>query len=254
MKFLKQSKKAWNVYRYRFFPWIRINLTKPGVITYRENKVIKDDEVLHQLITIFSTLNNNKNCDPNKILHEVIGFQVIRQDSNIPDGGTGVFISKGKAKMGQIVSIYPGTVYLPSDVMFFQSIANKFIFRCSDCIHIDGKNTGVSKTIFKSCSQRDKIGLYSTSDLSWMNINENMICPLNVGQFINNKSKCWKANVQYQEYNISYDFPLELRQYIPNVNVSGLHCIGFLRTVVLVALRDISAGEELFSDYFTVIK
>lgn len=74
-------------------------------------------------------------------------------------------------------------------------------------------------------------------------------------------------------------FPLELRQYLPNVNYRAdtqrqgdrFHVLLFLgrsviflkfhlafyfrplRCVVLVSLRDINHGEELFSNYYTIV-
>lgn len=47
-------------------------------------------------------------------------------------------------------------------------------------------------------------------------------------------------------------FPLELRQYLPNVNYRA-DSKRPLRCVVLVALRDIDDGEELFSNYYTIV-
>ena len=240
--------RSWKRYRYRFVPWLKITPTK--LLSCVENKVITDDEVLRQLTGIFTNLNNFRHSDANLILEKVAGFQVICQTSSIVDGGTGVFISKGKAKKGQVVAIYPGTVYLPSDFIFFQSIANQFIFRCIDNIHIDGKNRGISKMVYKSCFHRDKVGFYDVCDVNWLDPSD-LQCPLNVGQFVNNKTQLLDANVQYQEFNFTHGFPLELRKFIPNVNVGGLHSTEFVRTVVLVALRDIYVGEELLSHYFT---
>lgn len=85
----------------------------------------------------------------------------------------------------------------------------------------------------------------------------------------------------YQEFDVPKEFPLELRQYLPNINyksdaqrqVDEYHCLMILyvfifvmivfnwnfmscrplRTVVLVSLRDIKRGEELFSNYYTIV-
>ena len=100
-----------------------------------------------------------------------------------------------------------------------------------------------------------------------------------------------EANVTYQELDIPKDFPLRFRKFIPNsyydANRFGSDALGWalnitqnsmlwicynprmcrfyfrhiyaillfstLRTVVLVATRDIKEGEELFSNYFTAI-
>ncbi|XP_037979451.1 SET domain-containing protein 9 isoform X2 [Motacilla alba alba] len=60
------------------------------------------------------------------------------------------------------------------------------------------------------------------------------------------------ANVCYQEFDVPGHFPVELKQYLPNIVYS--HDIeSHLRCVVLVTLRDIKQGEELFSNYYTVV-
>ena len=252
MKIIQYLVQSWKAYRYRFVPWMKINVTPQKMMANVENKVAEDEKVLAQLIEVFKRLEINVTKDSNKVLEDVAGFQLARKKSLLLNAGTGVFISRGKARKGQVVAIYPGTVYFPSDFLFFQSISNQFIFRCFDNIHIDGKNAGISKFIYKSCFHRDRVGFHNTSDISWIsNCDNDLICPLNVGQFVNNQSKLFSANVQYQELNFMQDFPLVLRRFIPNVNVNGLHSTNFLRTVVLVALRDIYAGEELFSNYFT---
>jgi hypothetical protein len=79
---------------------------------------------------------------------------------------------------------------------------------------------------------------------------------LAIGQYVNNGTHEFPANVTYQELDIPSRFSLLHLKYIPNVNYSFktyksevLH----MRLVVLVALRDIEQGEELFSSYFTVV-
>lgn len=73
---------------------------------------------------------------------------------------------------------------------------------------------------------------------------------------MNNGTRDFPANVTYQELDIPSSFPLPYLKYIPNVNYSFktyksdvLH----VRLVILVALRDIEQGGELFSSYFTVV-
>ena len=252
MQFVRRCIESWKVYRYRFVPWMKLNVSPQKMMACVKNKVVTDQEAILQLIEVLTKLNGVVQSDPSKVLKSISGFQLIRKRSQIKDAGVGVFIAEGKALKGQIVAVYPGTVYFPSDFIFFQSLSNKFIFRCVDNLHIDAKNSGISKFIYKSCSHRDRVGPHPASDMSWLNSSDKeLTCPLNIGQFVNNKPKDHVANVQYQELNIMHDFPLELRKFIPNVNVNGLHSASFVRTVVLVALTDIYAGEELFSDYFT---
>ena len=42
-----------------------------------------------------------------------------------------------------------GTVYNSYEPIFFQSLANPFIFRCIDGVLIDGKDTGLSRMIYR---------------------------------------------------------------------------------------------------------
>lgn len=76
--------------------------------------------------------------------------------------------------------------------------------------------------------------------------------PLAVGQYVNNCSNDRPANVCYQEWDVPAAFPAELKQYLPNT-AYGCDRHSPLRCVVLVALRDIEQGEELFSNYYTIV-
>ncbi|XP_073538248.1 SET domain-containing protein 9 isoform X3 [Phyllobates terribilis] len=144
-----------------------------------------------------------------------------------------------------------GAVYQNYEPIFFQSIGNPFIFRCLDGILIDGSDKRISKSVYRSCSRRDQLGPLKMCDCTWLTSAPHN--PLAVGQYVNNCSNVHEANVCYQEFDVPASFPVELRQYIPNVRYS--HDVeGPLRCVVLVALRDIRCGEELFSNYFTLIQ
>ena len=56
--------------------------------------------------------------------------------------GNGVFLN-GQCQAGQIVCLYPGTVYLPFEPLFFASIANSYVLKCFDGLFVDGKSTGM---------------------------------------------------------------------------------------------------------------
>ncbi|XP_034412249.1 SET domain-containing protein 9 isoform X2 [Cyclopterus lumpus] len=146
--------------------------------------------------------------------------------------------------------MYPGTVYQAYEPILLQSIKNPFIFRCIDGVLIDGNDKGISKMVFKSCSGRDRMGPFVMSDTSWLTSSPQN--PLAVGQYVNNCSDETPANVCYQEYDVPDNFPTQLCQYLPNVNYSH-DTQRPLRCVVLVSLRDITAGEELFSNYYTIV-
>ncbi|XP_047905379.1 SET domain-containing protein 9 isoform X1 [Anser cygnoides] len=122
--------------------------------------------------------------------------------------------------------------------------------RCIDGVLIDGNDKGLSKAVYRSCSRRDQLGPFQMSDVSWLTAAPQN--PLAVGQYVNNCSYEKAANVCYQEFDVPRCFPVELKQYLPNIVYS--HDIQSpLRCVVLVTLRDIKQGEELFSNYYTVI-
>lgn len=90
--------------------------------------------------------------------------------------------------------------------------------------------------------------------MSWLTPNPHNL--LAIGQYVNNGTREFAANVSYQEVNIPSSFPLPYLKYIPNVNYNFRTYkseIIHVRIVVLVALRDIDQGEELFSSYFTVV-
>ncbi|XP_029432718.1 SET domain-containing protein 9 isoform X2 [Rhinatrema bivittatum] len=268
----------WRSYRYRFVPWIALNLARKRRTTRHvaedsKDKIISDPAVLGILLKIFQALiisnfrddlvllpeairskykelctihrtagNGLKQspCTPGRILFDTLGFSINRGPSSLISAGMGVFVSKGSVPKGAVVAMYPGTVYQKYEPIFFQSIGNPFVFRCIDGILIDGNDKGISRAVYRSCSRRDQLGPFKMSDITWLtSLPQN---PLAVGQYVNNCSNDREPNVCYQEFDVLEDFPLELRQYLPNVNYS--HDIeGPLRCVVLVALRDIKEEE-----------
>merc|ERR1711894_355983 len=121
---------------------------------------------------------------------------------------------------------------------------------------IDGNDKNLSRYIYRSCSQRDRHGPYFTCDATWLA--PYPINPLAVGQYVNNQSKRFPANVTYQEFDIPDNFPFHLLKYVPNIHYSPsteeINKIRLLRVIVLVSTRQINAGEELFSTYFTVVR
>ncbi|XP_030049014.1 SET domain-containing protein 9 isoform X2 [Microcaecilia unicolor] len=265
----------WKSYRYRFVPWIALNLARKRRTTRHvskdsQDKIISDTVVLDTLLKIFQALiiSNFRDesvllpeairaryealytiqqtigkgleqsiCTPGEILFSTLGFSINRSPSSLISAGMGVFVSKGYVPKGAVVAMYPGTVYQKHEPIFFQSIGNPFVFRCIDGILIDGNDKGISKAVYRSCSRRDQLGPFKMSDVTWLTS-----CPQNplaVGQYVNNCSTDRAANVCYQEFDVLENFPLELRRP--------------LRCVVLVALRDIKEGQELLSNYYTVV-
>lgn len=91
------------------------------------------------------------------------------------------------------------------------------------------------------------------ADTSWLT--EYSVNPMNVGQYVNNENSKNPANVFYHEVDLPDSFPLNLLKFVPNVNYQSVATDGErdLRIVVLIALRDIGQGEELFSSYITLV-
>nr|XP_020661223.1 SET domain-containing protein 9 isoform X3 [Pogona vitticeps]XP_020661224.1 SET domain-containing protein 9 isoform X3 [Pogona vitticeps] len=188
--------------------------------------------------------------NPEEVLFNTLGFSITRRHSSLVSAGTGVFVSKGFVPKGTVVSMYPGTIYEKYEPILFQSIGNPFIFRCADGVLIDGNDKGISKAIYRSCSKRDQFGPLKISDVFWLTSDTQN--PLAVGQYVNNCSRDKAANVCYQEFDVPKCFPIEFMQYLPNTKYS--HEVQRpLRCVVLVALQNIGPGEELFSNYYTII-
>uniref|UniRef100_A0A3Q2PP95 SET domain containing 9 n=1 Tax=Fundulus heteroclitus TaxID=8078 RepID=A0A3Q2PP95_FUNHE len=267
--------EKWRSYRHRFVPWVVFNLSKNEktlrqVTDRTEDKVIPDEQVSQTLLRLFrallrsrggllpgvhtnflSRLPRHQDQIERDVLFQSLGFCVERRPSSLPFAGTGVFVTRGFVPEGATVAMYPGTVYQPYEPILLQSIRNPFVFRCIDGVLVDGNDKGISRMVFRSCSGRDRMGPYLTSDTSWLT--DSPQNPLAVGQYVNNCSNERPANVCYQEYDVPDSFPIELRQYLPNVNYSP--CTQRpLRCVVLVSLRDIRAGEELFSNYYTIVR
>ncbi|XP_069678242.1 SET domain-containing protein 9-like isoform X3 [Periplaneta americana] len=185
------------------------------------------------------------------ITESVLGFCIMRSPSNVPGAGQGVVMKSGRADSGKLIALYPGTLYQPYEPILLPSIGNAFVFRCVDGIHVDGNDRRISRMIYKSCVSRDTMWPYQAGDLTWLT--EHPLVPLNIGQYVNNQSPGFPANVAYQEL----DVPLacirpELRCFLPNIWYSNSQ-YEHLRLIALVSTTNIEQGEEIFSNYYTVV-
>ncbi|XP_051944638.1 SET domain-containing protein 9 [Hippocampus zosterae] len=270
-KVLERSRLKWRSYRHRFLPWIVLNISKNEktlrhVQERREDKLVPDEEVSRNLLHFFRVLHRANRrvefgnfhsqviSDYERRVHDAmfqsLGFCIDRKPSTLPNAGNGVFVTRGLVPKGATVAMYPGTIYQAYEPILLQSIRNPFVFRCIDGVLVDGNDKGISKMVYKSCSGRDRMGPFMMSDTTWLTVTPQN--PLAVGQYVNNCSNERPANVCYQEYDVPDTLPMEFRCYLPNVNYSA-HSQRPLRCVVLVSLRDITAGEELFSNYYTIV-
>lgn len=278
---LQKILRSWKHYRYRFVPWLAFNLSDRStryVDSASTDKILEDKVITETLIKLFTAFHDNLNTTDlfdypsasyfyninNDSVYKILGFKTRKIKSEIPEGGEGVGVIEGKVPKGCVVSLYPGAVYQPTDPIFYQSIGNSYIFRCVDGLLIDGCSSGLSKLTYKGCDSLLHGGKDSVRmcDQTWMT--DNPANPLAVGQYVNNHTKDFPANVAYQEYDLPADFPLHLRRYIPNVHyikmsdgsvdIMQVPDDRTIRMVVLVSLRDIYEGEELFSSYFTLVQ
>ncbi|XP_061696038.1 SET domain-containing protein 9 [Syngnathoides biaculeatus] len=270
-KVLERFRLTWKSYRHRFLPWIVLNISKNEktlrqVKGRREDKLVPDEEVSRSLLHLFRVLDranggvelghfhgqveSAKGRCGRDAMFQSLGFCIDRKPSTLPSAGTGVFVTRGSVPRGATVAMYPGTIYQPYEPILLQSIRNPFVFRCIDGVLVDGNDRGISKMVYKSCSGRDRMGPLETSDTSWLTGTPQN--PLAMGQYVNNCSNERPANVCYQEYDVPDTIPVQLRRYLPNVNYSP-YSQRPLRCVVLVSLIDITAGEELFANYYTIV-
>lgn len=288
---LRALLSRWKSYRHRFVPWVALNVARNRrtlryVSESSSDKLVSDAFVNSTLVSLFQAFfradlyrqrdllhmlpdctkvlyytpdtGDTQNCHTERdvtlqvdeILYRSLGFTIERHPSSLDSAGIGVFVSRGFVPKGAVVSMYPGTIYQKYEPIFFQSVGNPFIFRCLDGILIDGNDKGISKSVYRSCSGRDQLGPLKMCDSTWLTSFPHN--PLAVGQYVNNCSNEKEANVCYQEFDVPDTFPVELRQYIPNICYSH-ESEGPVRCVILVALRDIHCEEELFSNYFTII-
>lgn len=189
---------------------------------------------------------------------QTLNFTVNRNISSIPNAGYGVYLKGESQKRGQVLCFYPGTIYLPAEPILFVSLANQYILKCVDGLYVDGKRTGLSGKVYRSLYRRENWpGAIQISDWTWLNEKDEALKnPLAVGQYVNNGTSDYKANVCYQEVDLPISFPYKLRKLIPNMywdaHIDPLSN-NTMRVVALVALRDIHDGEELFSTYMDIV-
>ncbi|CAF1174000.1 unnamed protein product [Rotaria sordida] len=128
-----------------------------------ENKI--DQNILHQQISqLFNCLLNcQSNKSPRMILQEQMNFSLNKSLSQTH--AQGIFIDYGEiTKAGQLVAIYPGTIYRRHiDPLLLPSIRNTFLLSRKDDLIIDGRDRGLSRSIYLSCHAR-----YPLYDRTWL--------------------------------------------------------------------------------------
>ena len=169
---------------------------------------------------------------PQALRHQ-LGFTLRKGRSTMPTAGDGVFLD-GRARIGSLVGLFPGLVYLPEHLRKPEEVAelfpdpNFFLFQRYDKVMIDGRTADTQPP------------------------NEYALAHLcNHG----------RPNVMALAYNFPQDplgwggFPEELRPYIPNSYARPRSLLGspdqsaLVQTVVLLATTDVEDGEELLLNY-----
>lgn len=245
----------WKNYRHRFVPWMATNIktVRRREVAASADKIATDEDLTNIVLKVThsldKTLRKSLHADTEAVMLNTLGYIIKRSKSRLKGGGTGVVLVQGSARRGDLVALYPGTLYRRFEPLFLPSIGNKFILRCMDGIHIDGNDRHLSKSIYCSCVSRDSFGQYRAADTSW--IKKQLVVPWNIGQYVNNGTKECPANVAYQEFDI-VNFPPELDYLLPNIWYSGSRG-RHLRTVALIASRTIEKGDEIFSNYVTIV-
>ena len=143
MTFREKVLRRWSEYKYRFVPWIAINMRKQLVrkrgsesekfLRSFEEYMASLDSLLRQFhrsdsnpwvlykdtesrTDLFSLLHaKNKS-----VLEKEWGFGVSVSPSLLPNAGNGVILSRGRARRGQMMALYPGTLYLPHQPILLQ--------------------------------------------------------------------------------------------------------------------------------------
>jgi hypothetical protein len=190
--------------------------------------------------------------------------------SGIICAGMGLYSTTEKIVAGQLVCLYGGTFYEAWEPIFFQSLCNRYIIRLSDGSFIDGKPSGLSRLLFLSCRSRAHLGISEACSRLWLEnsllsnhspspsielgtLNNPLISTLirsyGSGQWANHALSAQNANICYVELPLPpYTLPLYALPYLPNIPF-GSHVV-HSRLVGLVAICDIPAGSELFTQYY----
>ncbi len=216
-----------------------------------ENQV--DKTKLHQqFIQLFSRLLNCQSTkSPRIILQEEMNFSLNKGLSQTH--AQGIFLDYGQIDhAGQLVAIYPGTIYRRHfDPLLLPSIRNTFLLARKDDLIIDGRDRGLSRSIYLSCHAR-----YPLYDRTWLSkdIYQHKN-PLTLGHYINHFPLNSLPNVTYYEFDFHFDQnENDFYRLVPHVRYADDVEEKGMPSAVLISLRPIKQGEELFSCYLNVIQ
>jgi len=136
-------------------------------------------------------------------------------------------------------------VYSSSDLKIMTDFIcknNEFLIKRFDNYVIDGKEDGMSSSVYSSCINRERASHNSLKRVMCSAVN-----PYAMAQFINHSKN---SNVMSYGFDFPPHFPSELCAFIPNVSFQADNDEEKLvRSLVMVSLRTINCNEELFLDY-----
>ena len=264
---MKKLIETWSSYKHRFVPWLYLNWrTRRVAIRPRAALLQNTDECISSLLEFLTELATTlphhylyADVAPDwavrrgrEVMERRFGFICERRRSGISKGGTGVFVTEGCAPKERLMCLYPGMVYLPFHPLLLVSIRNRYLLRCYDGVFVDGKSTGLSRILYRSCANRDRVGGRLRCDLSWLG--GELVNPLSLGQRVNNQSDTRGANVEYIEMSLRMgQLAPMLQRLMPYTCYSSGSGEESVRVVGLVSTRQIERDEELLSNYLTVV-
>lgn len=147
MKKLLSAK--WSSYKYRFLPWVALSLGSQHLKPHQQTfHIFPDQEYLDQLRDLLVRLSRPRyqllfrdsaeraehfrhlHLTNRDVILDTWGFILEVRDSSLISGaGRGVFVAQGRIPEGQLVGLYPGCVYQPSQPILLQSLGNPYILR-----------------------------------------------------------------------------------------------------------------------------
>ena len=215
-------------------------------------KQINQVEFHEKLVQLFLHLSNRSiNETPKDILRQDWNFSLRKDLSQTHDQG--VFLDYGRiSAAGKIVAIYPGTIYHRTyDPLLLPSIRNQFLLARKDDFVIDGRDRGLSRSIYLSCHSRSP-----RYDKTWLShdiyLHQN---PLTLGHYVNHFPQDTLPNVTYYEFDFAFHGKdSNLERFIPHVRYADIDDQDqSMPSTILVSLRPIEKDEELFSCYLNLI-
>ena len=114
----RRLSRAWSSYKYRFVPWIALNLNEKTAVKVEQSDIYSQEELVESLVITLSALEQYTSWREDLTLYDSlhaanqvsllneVGFSVSRRQSSIPGAGTGVFIQRGAVNKGDLNKNY----------------------------------------------------------------------------------------------------------------------------------------------------